>query len=119
MSAKDTTDNFMEFWKDFQWPDPLPVTYRLYHDDQGMPLFYTMENLPGQYITVDQATYIYGSFGVRVVDGNLIVLPSRSGIKILRVDADEGTICDPRDICVVVSQKQPHVKWRLQDHDVD
>lgn len=118
MSAKDTTDNFIKFWRDFQWPDPLPVIYRLYHDDQGMPLLYTMEDLPGQYIEVDQAAYIKGSFGVRVINGVLTVLPSQPIVKKLCPGVADGTPCDTRDICVVVSEHKEHTKWGYRNHAI-
>lgn len=119
MSAKDTTDNFIEFWKNFQWPEPVPLTYRLYHDDQGYPLFYTMEDLPGDYIKVDQATYNAAPFRVRVIDGTLIVLPPQNTVKKLRPGVLDGTLCDPRDICVIVDKDQSHVKWGLEQNEVD
>ena len=118
MSAKETTDNFLEFWKNFQWPEPKAVSYRLYHDQQGEPLLYTMEHLPGDYIEVDQATYIKGSFGVRVINGALTVLPSQPMVKKLRSGVADGTPCDPRDICVVVSDHREHTRWGYQNHDV-
>ena len=38
-------------------PEPQPVFYSLYHDDQGHPLFYSMEDLPGTYIDVTPEQY--------------------------------------------------------------
>lgn len=117
MSTQETTDNFLEFWQNYQWPDLRPITYRLYHDDQGRPLFYTMEDLPGQYIEVDQETYIYGSFEVRVVDGRLMVLPSKRTVRKLCPETPNGTPCDLRDVCVVVDTSRSHRKWGMEEHE--
>ena len=111
MNNQENNENFLKFWQNFQWPDIQPVTYRLYHDDEGKPIIYTMEDLPGTYIEIDQATYINGSFGVRVIDGKLIILKPAIMAKKLQPSQDQGTPCDPRDISVVVDNDKTHQKW--------
>ena len=118
MSDQENTENFLEFWQGFQWPDIQPVTYRLYHDDQGQPIIYTMEDLPGTYIEVDQATYIYGSFGVRVVDGKLVTIKPAITEEKLQPSQDQGTPCDPRDVCVVVNGDMEHQKWNIMTNEI-
>jgi len=114
-----TTQNFWSVLQQFQWPEPEPVVYRLYHDDQGQPLFYSMELLPGTYIEVDQTTYIRGSHQVLVRDGRLIVLEPK--IQVTRLDRhdDLGVPCHIQDVCVVVEQDQIHQKWRKITNDQD
>jgi len=118
MSDQENTENFLEFWQSFQWPEIQPVAYRLYYDDEGRPIIYTMEDLPGTYILVDQATYIYGSFGVRVVDGKLIILEPAITTKKLQPSQDQGTSCDPRDICIVVNEDAKHQKWNITTNEI-
>jgi hypothetical protein len=118
MSDQENTENFLEFWRSFQWPKIQPVTYRLYHDDEGRPIIYTMEDLPGTYILVDQATYIYGSFGVRVVDGKLVIIKPAVTIKKLKPTLDQGTPCDTRDVCVVVDHSAEHQKWNICTNEI-
>ena len=87
------------------------IFYRLYHDDQGRPLFYSMEDLPGNYIEIDQTTYAQGSSNVRVVDGKLI--PIEKNLTVLKLKpGPHGTACDPRDICVIVDEILPHTRWK-------
>ena len=93
-------------------PQPLPLQHRLYHDEQGHVLFYTMEDLPGSWIAVDALTYAQASHDVRVIEGQVVPLPKIRTISKLRPGAT-GTSCDPRDICIVVSHDQPHVRWSV------
>lgn len=114
-----TTDNFLQVMQTFAWPEPEPVQYRLYHDDQGLPLFYTMETCPGTYINVDQTTYILGSYDVRVQDGKLILLQPKTQVSRLLPHVDSGTPCHSKDVCVIVATDQPHQKWKKQTNDSD
>ena len=118
MNDNENTENFLEFWQRFQWPDIHPITYRLYHDDEGRPIIYTMEDLPGTYVEVDQATYIYGSFGVRIIDGKLVTIKSPITAKKLQPSQDQGTPCDPRDVCVIVDHSVTHQKWNMTTNEI-
>jgi len=118
MSDQENTENFLEFWRSFQWPDIQLVSYRLYHDDQGRPIIYTMEDLPGTYILVDQATYIHGSFGVKVVDGKLVTTKPAITAKKLQPSQNQGTPCDPRDVCIVVDHSVKHQKWHITTNEI-
>ena len=94
-------------------PDIKPQTHRLYHDDQGQVLFYTMEDLPGSYIVVDASTYAQARYDVKVVSGQLQELPkSPSVIKL--VPSDQGTCCHPRDVCLLVPENHEHIKWSVK-----
>lgn len=108
-----TTDNFWQAWSE-PWPSAPPVFYRLYYNDSGAPIVYSMEDLPGQWIEVDQKTYLLGSHHVKVVDNKIIYqTPSWQGKK-LQPDLDQGTCCHPNDVCVIVDSGQPHIKWNYQ-----
>jgi hypothetical protein len=114
--SKDTTDNFWSAWGQ-QIESTLPIFYRLYHDDQGYPLFYSMEDLPGNYIDIDQETYALSSSKVRVVNGKL-----KNNTVALTAKLRPGTIgtaCHYKDICIVVSEDQKHIKWRFKQNDQD
>lgn len=91
---------------------PPDVFYRLYYDDQSMPLFYSMEDLPGNYIDIDCDTYHNPPTHLRIVDGKIQVTKT-SWISRLYPDKDAGTPCDPDDVSIVVLEQEPHQKWSL------
>ena len=108
---------FLEFWNNYQWTDPIPVHYRLYYDDAGLPLFYSQEDKSGNYIDVTPEQYARASMNVRVRDGKLIELTGTVFSKLRPTNT--GTPCDPADITVVVSTDQTHQCWSLTTNDND
>jgi hypothetical protein len=111
--SKLTAEIFWKIWSESTVSAPA-VFYRLYYNDDGSPVCYTMEELPGNYIDVDINTYLVGSHNVRVVDQKLIHLPTAGLVTKLRSNASTGIACDPQDVCVVVDENMSHVKWSLQ-----
>ena len=89
-------------------PEPLPVFWRLYYDDQGRPITYSMEALPGNYIEIDADTYHRGPLNVRVVDRQLRYIQHTWSQKL--IPADTGTPCHPRDVTIVVAA-EPATYW--------
>ncbi len=96
---------------------PKPVFYRLYYNDQGYPICYTMEDLPGDYIEIDQATYALSPPNVRVVNQKIQVLSQVATISKL-TPSEQGTACDPRDVCVVVDTALAHQKWSMTTYEI-
>lgn len=94
-------------------PGPYEISYRLYHDERGRVRFYSMEDLPGQWIAVDAETYALASHRVRVVNGRVVPVPPVSQVEKLRPSSSQGTCCDPRDICLIVDESHPHTKWSM------
>ena len=82
-------------------PHPQPVHYRLYHDEQGMPLFYSMEDQPGTYIEITQQQFAQGNSNVRVRDGKLVAVTWQTASKITPSD-HAGSQCHVNDVAVVV-----------------
>ena len=108
-----------EFWSILRaMPAPSPVFYRLYYTDTGSPIIYSMEHLPGNYIEVDQPTYVLAPFNVRVINGNLVFIKPVVTVKKLQPSI-EGTACDPQDVCIVVNTGQPHVKWTIVNNEIN
>lgn len=117
--SEETTRNFWEFMGSFQWPEPEPIFYRLYHNEDGRPVIYTMEDLPGAYIEIDRETYTRASHHVRVHNGRLIVMEPKVTVTLVKPHTDCGTPCDPRDVCVVINANRPHKKWKKTINDID
>lgn len=100
-----------------QIPTPQPVFYRLYHDDQGRPLCYSMEDIPGTYIEIDQHTFSRSSPWVRVRDGKLRIYEPWAPKQKLQ-PSDQGTACCVEDVAIVVTHG-PHQRWSRRQHDQD
>jgi hypothetical protein len=104
--------NDEEFWANYTPAEIKPILYRLYYDAQGLPLFYSQEDLPGNYIDIDRETYINPPKHVKVVDGKFTVLNTVTVTKLR--PSRTGTACHPNDVSIVVSDTQPHIKWSLK-----
>lgn len=112
-----------EFWAIWQNSEPAAtpgkIEYRLYYDENGFPLFYSSEDVPGMYIAIDQETYLNSPKYIRVIDGKIIEAEFCWTKKI--APSSQGQSCDPWDVCVIVEQTQPHTKWSLKykepEHD--
>lgn len=112
--SQESTDNLLEVLRNFAWPEPLPVSYRLYYDENGAPVVYTMEELEGNWIEIDQPTYIKASWRVKVVQGKLIHLPPLDQVDKLVPDDRRGVVCHPKDVCVVLGPGQNGQRWRMK-----
>lgn len=83
-------------------PLPQPVFFRLYHDDQGHPLFYSMEDLPGTYIEITQEQFAQAKSNVRVRNGELVEVTWQTAEKL--TPGNTGTLCHSQDVAVVVKE---------------
>lgn len=108
-----TEDEFLKIWLDV--PKPEPVFYRLYHDNRGVPLFYSMEDSLGTYIEIDQETFARSQFDVRVKDNKLVTVTWHTTNKL--VPGNTGTPCDPKDVTIVVGEDKPHQKWSKKTYE--
>jgi hypothetical protein len=105
-----------QFWSILHnMPEPLPVSYRLYHDADGMPLFYSMEDCPGTYIEIDQETFACGATNVRVRDRKLVEVTWATTTKL--VPGNSGSPCHPDNVAVIVAEDQPHIRWSKKTYE--
>lgn len=107
---------FLDFWKNHKWTDPKTVYFRLYYDDNGMPLFYSQEDLPGKYIDITPKQFALQNMSVRVVDGKIVQYRTIWMNKL--VPAKSGTLCHSQDVTIVVA-KQPGQHWRKKENVIE
>jgi hypothetical protein len=106
-----------EFWAILlDVPEPQPIFYRAYYNSDGWVECYSMEDLPGKYVDIDQSTYVVSPYA-RVVNGKLILIKPANSISKL-VPGTVGTSCDSRDVCVVTDTKET-VKWSLKHNETN
>ena len=95
-----------------QISEPKESFYRLYYGEQGEPLFYSTEDLPGNYIEIDRETFVCSATNVRVVDSKLIIIKTAVAHKL--TPGKIGTPCHPNDVAIVVDNNEPNIKWMLK-----
>jgi hypothetical protein len=106
-----------EFWDIlFDVPDPKPVFFRLYYNNAGVPLFYSMEDVPGTYIEIDADTYARSSMRVRVLDGKIVQIFCAPVYKL--IPEHTGTRCNPKDVSVI-SSKENDIKWTKKTYETN
>ena len=95
-------------------PNPAPVFYRLYHDAEGRLLFYSMEDLPGAWVDIDQELYMRSPHRVRVIAGQVHELEWRQSVKLR--PSQNGTPCYAQDVTIVYNYpKAQH--WAVTAYD--
>jgi hypothetical protein len=96
-------------------PEPPQPFFRLYHDADGVPLFYSMEDVSGTYIEIDQETFARGSMNVRVRGSRLVEVTWSTTTKL--VPGNSGSPCHPDNVAVIVAEDQPHIRWSKKTYE--
>lgn len=91
--------------------------YRLYYNGDGSPKYYTMEDLEGEYIEVDEQTYHVGRYDVKIVNKKLKSLNENivSKYTIVKERTSSTVSCDPTDILLIVDISQDNLLWDYLD----
>ena len=115
----ETTQNFLEVFNNLEpWALPI-VLFRLYYNEQGRPIEYSHEDKPGKYIDVDPIAFQTQSMNIRVVDGKIIQIIPPQVVTKLVPSTINGVHCHAQDVCVVVAENQPHIKWNLETNETN
>jgi hypothetical protein len=112
----ETTENFWEVWSNFNWPEPKPVFYRAYVREDGT-VFFSMEDLPGNFVEIDLETYRQGEINTKVVNGKVVKITPATHVSRLYPSTESGTPCCPTNVSIVVDNKDPHILWKLKIYD--
>lgn len=104
--------NEQEFWAALAPIEIKPILYRLYYNDQGNPLFYSQEDLPGNYVDVSREVYVNPPTHLRVVNNKIVVLDTLSVKRLYPTKT--GTPCHPADVSVVVKKTESNITWSLR-----
>ena len=93
---------------------PVDFEYRLYYNKETEePLFYTMEQPIGDYITVTQKQHSEGRYDLIVRNGNIInLIDAVSWTKL--VPSELGTSCREDNVMIVDSSS--NAKWTTKTH---
>jgi len=119
LTMNETTQNFLEVFNNLEPLVPPVVLFRLYHDDLGRPIEYSHEHRPGKYIDVDPVTFQIRPMNIRIVDGKIVQIVPPQIVTKLAPSTVDGICCDPRDVCIVVAEDQPHIKWNLETNETN
>ena len=110
--------DYLDFWREVEpllMPvKPAEIFYRVYYDDHGCVLFYSMEHRAGNYLDIDRETSIQADGNARVIDGRLVP-PSKTMCSKL-APSHMGTACHPSDVCIVVTEGASQ-KWNLRHYE--
>jgi hypothetical protein len=108
-------ESMTDFWKEVEGllepMQPPNIFYRLYYDDNGHVLFYSMEDLPGNYIEIDRDTFVLGPLNVRVRAGKIVEV-TRISNKL--TPGTSGTMCHKTDISVITTTGQ---YWTMKNYE--
>ena len=115
MMSEMTEEEFLAIWQNSGTAPITELEYRLYYDENGFPLFYSMENLPGMYILVDKEIFFDNPKHIRVIDDKIVEAQICWTKKL--VPGPTGQSCDPSDVCVIVDATQPHTNWKLRHEE--
>lgn len=112
--------DYIDFWRQVE-PlldpvDPARIFYRVYYDDNGQVLFYSMQDLPGNYLDIDIEDYRLANGNAVVRNGQLVHPRHVRGCKL--APSLEGTPCHPNSV-MIVTNATPHQKWKLKYYESD
>jgi len=108
-------DAFWQAAEQHDWSAPeTPLEFRVYYDERGDIICYSMEDLPGNYIVTDQQTFNQFRMDLKVRDGKLIRVNKNPTWKMMASEHGEYG-CHPADITVIVPTGYTDKKyWKVE-----
>lgn len=98
---------------------PVKPEFRLYYDEMGKVLFYSMENISGNYIVVDKQIFAEARYDWKVIDGKLTKYVPGITISKLKPDESQGMSCAKEDISIIVDENYNNIqKWKLTSYEL-
>lgn len=108
--------NEQEFWAALLPVTPSKPSYRLYYNQDGIPVKYSVDDEPGNYIEISSQEYLNASFKLVVRNGNIVYLKEPAVPKLVISDYGVATHLD--DI-TVITDCEPNNKWSLKIYEED
>ena len=102
--------NFWQATKQHKQTVKVEYENRLYYDDAGQPITYSQEDLPGNYVVVDQQTFNECRMDVIVKDGK-VTRPNMITEFRKLVPGDEGVETLVEDVTIVGSGQHWKTKY--------
>jgi hypothetical protein len=87
---------------------PPPTEYRVYYNPDGSIITYTMQAIPGDYITITADQYAQGRHDARVLDGQLVFTHRKHQVFKLERNSTAGYKVSKYDVCIPVSDDEEH-----------
>ena len=87
--------------------------FRLYYNNDGTPKYYSMEELDGDFIYVDNQTFMASRYDIVVINGKIKSLSENIISKYHLVTEQSSTtvITDSEDISIVSDLAQTYKLW--------
>ncbi len=87
---------------------PPPTEYRVYYNPDGSIITYTMQAIPGDYITITADQYAQGRHDAKVLDGQLVFTHRKHQVFKLERNSTDGYKVSKYDVCIPVSDDEEH-----------
>lgn len=108
------------FWQAVSELEPTVSTeieYRLYYDTNGEPLYYTCEDLPGNYVVVSTEVYAQGRYDCKIIAGQIRYPAQIKYAKL--VPGTKGTACYIKDVSIISNTETDSQYWKLRTYEKD
>jgi hypothetical protein len=95
---------------------PAELEFRLYYDAEGNPVTYTSEDLPGDYLVVDQDTYAQGRYDIRIIDEEIVPLSDFVSYNKM-IPSEDGTACHTNNALLI--EPESTAFWSTKTYTAD